>query len=382
MTVSKVNLKLQLGKVLPSAAPAQIMEALSSVNISHGDSGPSTFQLTFNADRTAKFSNDYPVVSSPLLRATNRVIISVELDSTETVLMDGFITHTELSYAEEQGNASYTVTGEDVSVMMSLFERSTEYPGLGDDLIVGVVLAKYMALGIVPEIVPNPKSPVSDPLDEVPQQNCNDRDYISSLAQQNGYVFRVRPFLNKVNKAYWGPIVQIGVPQKPLNVNLGGASNVEHIQFSYDALAPTLVHGMLQDGEPLEEDMPVITVDAVRLQPMAEHSGLVRNQPFVKNAAFQDSRLNFVRGMLEAQVTTDRSTDNVVSAQGTVDTIRYGAVIQSPGVIPVRGIGHSYDGNYYVSNISHTIQDGQYKQDFTIQREGTGSTISNVGDLF
>jgi hypothetical protein len=80
-------------------------------------------------------------------------------------------------------------------------------------------------------------------------------------------------------------------------------------------------------------------------------------------------------------MTTNRSTDRVVSGTGTVDTLRYGAVIETPGVIPVRGVGQSFDGNYYVSQVTHSISKGQYTQNFGLQREGIGSLISRVGNL-
>jgi hypothetical protein len=265
--------------------------------------------------------------------------------------------------------------------MMDLYEISIEYPAMGNALIVGAVLAKYVALGVIPIIIPPIGAPVSDPLERTPQQNDTDRNYLNWLANQSGYIFRVRPGFPMQNYAYWGPIFQAGLPQKALSVNLGPATNVQDINFTYDALQPNLVHGMLQDDEPLEEDLPVITLQAIRLQPMARNDGLTVNQPFVKNSQFTDPRLGIIGGLIEAQMTTNRSTDQVVSAQGTVDTLRYGAIIETPGVIPVRGVGDSFDGNYYVSQVTHTISLGQYTQSFNLQREGTGSLITTVGEL-
>ena len=385
MSVSKINLSLKLGKFLPTAAPLSIMEALNSAQITQTDSGPCTFQLTFNADRTSAFSADYPILSSPYLKATNRVIISVTINSLEKVLMDGFITHTEINYSEQSGAATFTVTGEDISAMMNIYEFSLEYPGLGDDLIVEAVLSKYKYLSVDALVIPSLTSPISDPLDKVPVQNGTDRDYLNSLAQQNGYVFRVRPFLKDFNSyrniAYWGPLIKVGLPQKVLNVNLGAATNVENLNFNYDALAGTLVHGMLQDNEPPFDDAPVITTQALRLQPMALYDGLTINQPFVRNTAFTDSKLGILMGLKDAQNTTDRSVEKVVSGSGTVDTLRYGDIIETPGVVPVRGMGASYDGNYYVSQVVHKISKGEYKQSFNLQREGLGSTIDKVGEV-
>jgi len=35
-------------------------------------------------------------------------------------------------------------------------------------------------------------------------------------------------------------------------------------------------------------------------------------------------------------------------------------------------------GLYYVKKVTHTIKAGQYKQKFTLTREGTGSTVPVV----
>jgi hypothetical protein len=38
-------------------------------------------------------------------------------------------------------------------------------------------------------------------------------------------------------------------------------------------------------------------------------------------------------------------------------------------------VGFNYDGLYYVKSVTHKINMGDYKQSFTITREGLGSTV-------
>ena len=64
--------------------------------------------------------------------------------------------------------------------------------------------------------------------------------------------------------------------------------------------------------------------------------------------------------------------------QGELDALRYGNMLQAPGLVGVRGVGNSYDGNYYVQSVKHTIRRGEYKQQFTLNREGYGSTVQEV----
>ena len=42
-------------------------------------------------------------------------------------------------------------------------------------------------------------------------------------------------------------------------------------------------------------------------------------------------------------------------------------------LVGLRGAGFTYDGLYYVKSVSHAISKGQYKQRFSLTREGTGA---------
>jgi len=53
--------------------------------------------------------------------------------------------------------------------------------------------------------------------------------------------------------------------------------------------------------------------------------------------------------------------------------LRYGDLLRPRGIVGLRGAGFTHDGLYYVKSVSHTISKGQYKQRFTLTREGTGA---------
>ena len=42
-------------------------------------------------------------------------------------------------------------------------------------------------------------------------------------------------------------------------------------------------------------------------------------------------------------------------------------------LVGVRGVGNSYDGSYYVKQVTHRLKLGEYKQSFSLSREGRGS---------
>jgi phage protein D len=82
--------------------------------------------------------------------------------------------------------------------------------------------------------------------------------------------------------------------------------------------------------------------------------------------------------MARAQAVTDASSDSVLSANGTLDALRYGGLLKPRGLVGLRGAGFTYDGSYYVKSVTHSISRGDYKQRFTITRDGLGSLTPAV----
>ena len=376
MQLPGVTLSLMLGRVLPAPAPAFVMEALQSLEVTHTDNQASAFQLTFHADRTSAFAPDYTLMLSQLLSAGVRVVIVVTLsDGLPRPLSDGVITHVQLSHSKAAGGAVISVIGEDIGIVMDMREVVMEYPALGDFEIVDAVLAKYALYGVIPTVVPTPTSLVSDPLERTPVQSGTDRAYIQRLGGLHGYVFMVRPGLAPMtNIAYWGPPPRVGLPQKTLTVDMGSATNVESIDFAYDGLAPTRYIGTVQDAD-TEADIPVATVASTRI-PLAAAPAILVNGQFVRESVFNKTGFAATDAIAYAQGMTDKSTDNVVTAHGEVNTMRYGAVMSTPGLVFLRGCGLSFDGPYYVNSVTHSIKRGDYRQRFGLAREGLGADLS------
>ena len=83
--------------------------------------------------------------------------------------------------------------------------------------------------------------------------------------------------------------------------------------------------------------------------------------------------MNTTQAFTRAQSETDRSQDSVVRGSGELDALRYEAILKPRGLVGVRGVGYSYDGLYYVQQVSHSIERGSYRQRFSLAREGLGA---------
>ncbi len=81
---------------------------------------------------------------------------------------------------------------------------------------------------------------------------------------------------------------------------------------------------------------------------------------------------------LMAALSRSSQTSDVVSGDGTLDVLRYGQPLKARGLVGVRGAGTAFDGLHYVESTTHRIKLGQYKQSFTLKRNGLVSTVPVV----
>ncbi len=376
MSLLGVQLTLLIGRTVPVPAPPNLIEALDEVQVEHTDEGKSGFQITFRAGRSTTDLLDYPFLASPLLRPCSRVVLIVTFRGMPEVLMDGIITNQQLSPGQQPGTSTLTVTGEDVSVMMDLEEKSEEHPAQPELVIALKIIASYAQYGLIPMTIPPPSVDVPLPIERIPTQQGTDLEYLQEMAERFAYVFYVSPGPAPLtNTAYWGPPVRLGVPQKALSSNLGPYTNVNSIDFAYDGLAPTTVSGSVQDRR-LNSAVPVETFASTRVPLVREPAWMTQSHSRVKQ--LRATGLDTVQAYSRAQADTDASADQVLRATGELDALRYEALLKPRGLVGLRGVGDTYNGSYYVQQVTHDIRQGSYTQSFTLTREGTGALLPVV----
>jgi hypothetical protein len=374
MSLLGIHLTLMMGPTIAVPVPFSIAEALTSVEVTHNDSGPSGFQLTFQVGRSGPLDLlDYGLLTNPLLRPFMRVILLVTFAIVPQVLMDGIITQIQLSPSNEPGASTLTVTGEDVSVMMDLEQEQSSDPVIPDYFIVSKLVLKYPEYGLIPPAPPvlnpealNPRNPLKEltvrPADET------DRACIQRLAQLYGFLFYVTPGPAPfVNTVHWGPPERLSIPQGALSVNMGPATNVESINFRFDGMRPEQVTAVVGDSESTFSK-PRSTRSII---PLASDTFDARR----KTSLIDDGP---ERAKILAQSKVDQSFDEVVTATGQLDALRYNGLLNPRGLVGLRGVGKTYDGLYYVKTVTHNISKGRYTQSFSLSREGTGTTTPFV----
>ncbi|WP_058043017.1 hypothetical protein [Streptomyces roseifaciens] len=367
-----LQLMLLTGKYVPTPAPPSLIDALRSVQITAATEGASGFQLTFALGKRSAVTRE--MLPLGMLDPETRIIVMAVVGGMPHVLMDGLITRQDQACGSSPGSSTLTVTGQDISIVMDQKAKLTSYPAQASALQVMTVCAAYARYGILPLAIPPLFDNLPNPLKTPPVQCDTDLVYLKSLATSVGYVFYIDSGpLPGANIAYWGPEVRVGVPQPALTVDSDAATNVESLSFGYDGTGRTAY--TIGVTEPLSKQViPVPVPDASPLRPPLA----VRPAPAFKEEPLLGLTNRSLPEILLVGLGKSARSSDVVTGQGRLDVLRYGHVLSARRLVGVRGAGLAYDGLWYVRSVTHEIKRGEYKQSFSLAREGLVSNTPVV----
>ena len=150
-------------------------------------------------------------------------------------------------------------------------------------------------------------------------------------------------------------------------------SNVESLNFSYANDRKSMPIVYIQ--EPISKvPIPIPIPD---FNPLSPPLGIIEPIPTRFEPVEGASKLTAIQALLIGLARQSLTAD-AVTANGTLDVVRYGRPLKARELVGVRGAGMAFDGLYYVKNVTHTIQRGEYKQSFTLTRNGLISTVPAV----
>jgi hypothetical protein len=376
-------LTLLIGPTVPIPAPQPVIDALTSAEVTVSAGQASGFKLTFAMSKKSPLNTLLLPVGGfdPGLR----VILVATVNSLPTVLMDGIITQHTVTPSNEPGQSTLSVTGQDISVILGLgnggligaiAEEAIPFPNLPTVAIIDLLLLKYATYGIIPLVVPPLQVDVPLITDHWPTKSGydSDLDFIKSAAEDVGYVFYIDPGpVPGTNIGYFGPEIRIGVPQAALNVDMDAETNVESLSFTYDGMAREQPSIVVMD--PITGKIPIaIPIPDVSLlrPPLSIRPGLAMRSAPLDDVASLDPIPAMLLGVAAS------AKPDAITGSGTLDVLRYGRPLKARQLVGVRGAGTAYDGLYYVSSVTHNIKRGEYKQSFSLAREGLISLTPRV----
>jgi hypothetical protein len=373
-----VTLSLLIGPVVPIPAPKEVVDALTSVEVTTGDEGPSGFQLSFVLSTRSPLHTLFLLTAGqPLLFL--RVILVVTINGTADVIMDGVVTQHDIKPGNRASESTLTLTGEDLTAVMNQQDFSgVPFPASPAEARVALLLAKWSFLGLVPLIVPSVLIDVPLPTGRIPTQQGTDLAYITALAAHVGYVFYLEagPFPG-MNRAYWGPPIKVGGVQGALNIDMDAHTNVENLSFRFDQQKNKIPTVYIYN----ELTKAVIPIPIPPITPLNPPLGLLPPLP-TSLADFKPVRDDLSKYTVPQAIMIGLATAatwaEAVTGEGSLDVVRYGRTLKARQLVGVRGAGPAFDGLYYVKKVTHKLSRGQYKQDFSLSRNGLLSTVPRV----
>lgn len=373
MAVAPLHLTLQMGPQIAVPVPQPVLDALLSAQVTVTAGQRSGFQLAFDLAKNG-------VINRTLLPAgffdpPTRVIISITVRGTTTVLMDGVVIRHEVGISGVPGQSTLTLTGEDLTVLMDLEERvGVPFPAMGPAARVAAIIAQYAGYGITPLVIPEliPQTPM--PTQRIDFQKGTDLGYLTELAKVNGYVFYLDPGpVPGLSRGFWGPEVRLGKPQPALTVNSDHLSNVDQLSFGFDGSAREEPVARVQiPTTKVSVLLPVPEISVLR-PPLAQRPAPALRKKVIADTAKKDAAQAFAETLAKVVESSD-----AVSGSGQLDVVRYGQPLRSRELVGVRGAGITYDGLYFVKSVTHALQAGSYTQNFTLAREGLVSLTPTV----
>jgi hypothetical protein len=368
-----VRLSLFIGPV-PMPAPEFVVEALTSARIEAGSGdAQSGFELTFELAARSPLRTVFLLSGGGTLPLM-RVVLVVQINGRSESVIDGVTTNVE-TQPGEGGVSRLVVKGKDLSALMDIIELTgVPYPAMPPAIRVLLVLAKYAAFGVIPLVIPSIVEDVPIPVQRIPQQRGSDYAYVRTLAQQCGYVFYLEPGpAPGTSKAYWGPEIRVGEPQPALSINMDALSNVEELHFNFDKERKTMPIVFFQEPNtktPIGVPIPDVT-------PLNPPLGLVPPLPIHLRQLDDTAQLSPASALMTGIAYAAQHSDSVFG-NGRLDVAKYGRLLKSRQLVGVRGAGLPFNGLYYVKSVTHDIKRGEYKQSFTLARNGLISTVPAV----
>ena len=370
-SLTGIRLILKMGKSRPQPVPYEVITALTAVQVIDNARSRDGFQLSFTLGK--RQTQDYSLLQRNLLDPETKVSIMLQLRGrTLEPLMSGVIQNIQVGASNEPGQSSLTVMGEGIDGLLDLEEKNQKYDRQADSSIAKRIASLYAKHGISIDVPKTTEQPDENRL--IPRQYSTDLHYLEQMAERNGFVFYADPLQDGRMRLYWGPEEQKDV-QPALTLNMGAASNVLSLSFTFDPQKPVNTKGIAiaEDSTTEQQVSPASSLGVKNLSrnpAQAQRTVLLRDVGKYSTSRAQLRTKELMIAKLRA-----------VTGTGEVDTIQYGHILKAGQTVDVRGVGNNYNGEYYVDKVTHNIERGKYTQSFELSREGTGAKSKKVRNI-
>ena len=381
--LSSVQLTLMMGPVIPLTVPRAVLDALVDGRGEVDDVGPSGFQLVFSIDKQSPLQILFLLTGGlPLLFM--RCILVATVNGVANVLIDGVITNNQISPGDKGSNSTLTHhrQGSDRADGPVELERLS-LPGLPARGARGAAARQVRVLRR--DAADHSQRPDRHPAADRPDpQPAGHRPATTSARwpSEVGYVFYIDA----------GP----------------GARHEHRLLGAADQSRPGAARAQRRHGRLHQRREPALHASIRRRTRSRWSTSTSRRPASASRSRFRRSRRSIRRSALIPPLPTNllppistpfrddlsklpipqaimmglaaaAQNAEVVTCEGSLDVTRYGGVLKrAQAGRACAAPGPAFDGLYYVKSVTHKIKRGEYKQNFTLTRNGLVSTVPTV----
>jgi phage protein D len=290
--------------------------------------------------------------------------VKVQLGDEETELLKGFITQINPHIMTDLNSCCLEVVAMDGSCLMSVEEKIKAWPDKSDSDIAREVFQSY---SLTPEV--DDVDVVHEEAVSTIMQRETDIRFLKRLARRNGFECFV-----KGDTGYFCSPALDDDPQPVLAAQFGENTNLMTFRAKLNALRPMAVE--MQQYDIAAKEILTATADAGEQRQLGRDAAIAVAVPngntakmFVRHtiATNQSEMENLCRALFN-------EAEWFMEGRGEVDTVAYGTVLQPRQVVPIRGVGETFSGLYYVCSVRHVFTAGNYVQHFTAKRNALAPT--------
>lgn len=294
-----------------------------------------------------------------------------------TPYIEGYITHLAPHFDPAEELCYLEVRGMDATCLMNLEEKIETWADTSHSDIAGELFGHY---GITPEV--ESTAAVHAETDNILVQKHTDIRFLKELAERNGYECYVGMSDDGQVKGFFKPYNLDLSARPPLAVHFEGQTNVQFmdIQVSGDQpLSNSGWHLNLADKE-LEalpiDDYSVNLLGQNSLSALTQSKVASLCSPKEEAGRIYPADLTNLDGTeLEQGLQGRLDRDSwFIKARGTVNSEAYGQLLHARNLLPLKGLGTRYSGNYLVSAVTSTLADGHFEQQIELIRNAWGIT--------
>lgn len=337
---------------------------LISLEVEHDVELASMFRMEISL--LLEQEGSWGILDDERLKIWKQVSIKSGFEGADEELLSGYITHVKPFFDSDPSECVLEVWGMDGSVLMDREDKLKDWPNKKDSDIASEILSSY---GFLPEV--EDSEVIHDEAVSTIIQRETDMQFLKRLALRNGYECYVEGTTGYFKKP------SVDEPVQPvLSMQFGNETNMNQLSLSVNALSPANVSMFQIDrtSKELLESEATATEQTTLGRDNAESmlgGGMDPAQVVISRTA--------TTGNPEMQTLCQElyhQGEWLVSCEGEVEANQYGHALKSRQTVPIRGIGETYSGHYYITHVTHTFTNDGYKQFF----KGKRNALQPAGD--